>query len=99
MIADLAETEARTQTSRSSSAPHTQGTSQVGATEHHKSSILCHTQEAEGPGYWQITWLYLTSLLKLGEVYELAGSHEDASHAFKEGQELVSWFQLPGAAI
>lgn len=44
----------------------------------------------EGVGYWQVTWLYLTSLLKLGEVYELAGSHEDALHAFKEGQELVS---------
>lgn len=44
----------------------------------------------EGVGYWQVTWLYLTSLLKLGEVYEVAGSHEDALHAFKEGQELVS---------
>lgn len=43
----------------------------------------------EGIGYWQVTWLYLTSLLKLGEVYEVAGSHEDALHAFKEGQELV----------
>ena len=45
---------------------------------------------AEGVGYWQVTWLYLTSLLKLGEVYEVAGSHEDAVHAFKEGLELVS---------
>ncbi len=44
----------------------------------------------EGVGYWQVTWLYLTSLLKLGEVYEVAGSHEDAIHAFREGQELVS---------
>ena len=44
----------------------------------------------DGVGYWQVTWLYLTSLLKLGEVYEVAGSHEDAVHAFREGQELVS---------
>ena len=44
----------------------------------------------DGMGYWQVAWLYLTSLLKLGEVYETVGSHEDALHAFKEGQELVS---------
>ena len=44
----------------------------------------------EGVGYWQATWLYLTSLLRLGEAYEAAGSHEDAVHAFKEGSELVS---------
>ena len=44
----------------------------------------------DGVGYWQVTWLYLTSLLKLGEVYEVAGSYEDAVHAFREGQELVS---------
>lgn len=43
----------------------------------------------EGVGYWQVAWLYLTSLLKLGEAYEVAGSHEDAVHAFKEGLELV----------
>ncbi|KAL0042551.1 hypothetical protein WJX79_003322 [Trebouxia sp. C0005] len=36
-----------------------------------------------------VTWLYLTSLLKLGEAYEVAGSHEDALHAFREGQELA----------
>ncbi|KAA6417398.1 MAG: cell division-associated BIMB-like, partial [Trebouxia sp. A1-2] len=42
----------------------------------------------DGVGYWQVTWLYLTSLLKLGEAYEVAGSHEDALHAFREGQEL-----------
>ena len=48
----------------------------------------------DGVGYWQVTWLYLTSLLKLGEVYEVAGSHEDALHAFKEGQELVRTTQL-----
>ena len=48
----------------------------------------------DGVGYWQVTWLYLTSLLKLGEVYEVAGSHEDALHAFTEGQELVSTTQL-----
>jgi len=44
----------------------------------------------DGVGYWQVTWLYLTSLLKLGEVYEVAGAHEDALHAFREGQELVT---------
>lgn len=43
----------------------------------------------ERVGYWQVAWLYLTSLLKLGEAYEVAGSHEDAMHAFKEGLELV----------
>ncbi len=48
----------------------------------------------DGVGYWQVTWLYLTSLLKLGEVYEVAGSHEDALHAFREGQELVRTSQL-----
>ena len=48
----------------------------------------------DGVGYWQVTWLYLTSLLKLGEVYEVAGSHEDALHAFREGQELVRTTQL-----
>ena len=48
----------------------------------------------DGVGYWQVTWLYLTSLLKLGEVYEVAGSHEDALHAFTEGQELVRTTQL-----
>ena len=42
-----------------------------------------------GMGYWQVAWLYLTSLLKLGEAYEIAGSQEDAVHAFKEGLELV----------
>ena len=42
-------------------------------------------------GYWQVAWLYLTSLLKLGEAYEIAGSHEDAMHAFKEGLELVCY--------
>ena len=46
----------------------------------------------DGVGYWQVAWLYLTSLLKLGEVYETAGSHEDAAHAFKEGLELVCRF-------
>ena len=49
---------------------------------------------ADGVGFWQVTWLYLTSLLKLGEVYEVAGSHEDALHAFREGQELVRIIQL-----
>ena len=49
-----------------------------------------HLSGAEGVGYWQVTWLYLTSLLKLGDVYEVAGSHVDALHAFKEGLELVS---------
>lgn len=48
----------------------------------------------DGVGYWQVTWLYLTSLLKLGEAYEVAGSHEDALHAFREGQELVRTTQL-----
>jgi len=48
----------------------------------------------DGVGYWQVTWLYLTSLLKLGEVYEVAGSHEDALHAFREGQELVRTTQV-----
>jgi len=48
----------------------------------------------DGVGYWQVTWLYLTSLLQLGEVYEVAGSHEDALHAFREGQELVRTTQL-----
>ena len=43
----------------------------------------------DGVGYWQVLWLYLSSLLRLGEVYEMAGSHEDAVHAFREGQELV----------
>ena len=43
----------------------------------------------EGVGYWQVAWLYLTSLLKLGEAYEVAGSHDDAVHAFKEGLDLV----------
>lgn len=43
----------------------------------------------EGVGYWQVAWLYLTSLLKLGEAYEVAGSHEDAVHAFREGLQLV----------
>ena len=55
----------------------------------------------DGVGYWQVAWLYLTSLLKLGEAYEVAGSHEDAVHAFKEGLELVCHtllsMQLPGA--
>lgn len=46
----------------------------------------------DGVGYWQVAWLYLTSLLKLGEAYETAGSHEDAAHAFKEGLELVGHF-------
>ena len=46
----------------------------------------------DGVGYWQVAWLYLTSLLKLGEAYETAGSHEDAAHAFKEGLELVCHF-------
>ena len=48
----------------------------------------------DGVGYWQVAWLYLTSLLKLGEAYELAGSHEDAVHAFQEGLELVCQFTL-----
>lgn len=48
----------------------------------------------DGVGYWQVAWLYLTSLLKLGEAYEIAGSHEDAVHAFKEGLELVCHFLL-----
>ena len=46
----------------------------------------------DGLGYWQVAWLYLTSLLKLGEVYETAGNHEDAAHAFKEGLQLVCHF-------
>ena len=46
----------------------------------------------DGVGYWQVAWLYLTSLLKLGEAYETAGSHEDATHAFNEGLELVCHF-------
>lgn len=84
--ADLAETEPHIQTDTSSFTNSSHGNSQDPMTG-------CRNPPqhlpAEGVGYWQVTWLYLTSLLKLGEVYEMAGSHEDALHAFKEGQELV----------
>ena len=86
---DLAETESQLQTGCSSLSNTTQSTLVQGQ---HISSSLPHVDGLVGIGYWQVAWLYLTSLLKLGEVYEMAGSHEDAMHAFKEGQELVCSF-------
>lgn len=84
---DLAETESQVQTECSSLPKITQSNTLLQGQG--VSSSLPHVDGMDGIGYWQVAWLYLTSLLKLGEVYEMAGSHEDAMHAFKEGQELV----------
>ena len=42
------------------------------------------------PGTWQVTWLYMTCLLRNGELYEQLGAWEDALIAFKEGLVMVS---------
>lgn len=92
--ADLVEAETSAQTEGSPSSERSQ-TGHEPDTAHTSTPHLHQADALDGIGYWQVTWLYLTSLLKLGEVYDMAGSHEDALHAFKEGQELVCMSLAP----
>ena len=93
--ADLVEAETSAQ---AESSPFSEGSQTRGHepdTAHTSTPHLHQADGLDGIGYWQVTWLYLTSLLKLGEVYDMAGSHEDALHAFNEGQELVCMLMEP----
>lgn len=47
-------------------------------------------------GWWHLMGAYLGSLLQLGQLFEAAGLADEALHALRDAQRLVSWQRLKG---
>ena len=55
------------------------------------------TGVAPSTGWWRLVAAYMGSLLQLAQLFEAAGQADEALHALREGQRLVSGFFASGA--
>ncbi len=68
---------------------------------HRLLAVLFHAEEGSisssssgssaSVGWWHLTGAYLGSLLQLGQLFEAVGLADEALHALREAQRLVSW--------